>query len=80
MAVISYVWGQKHYPVPYNVARVLGYMAGGVFLWWGCEQLPLEGPAKYAVRAVVFLGAVGYAWKLERSSVQRTTDGQAADL
>jgi hypothetical protein len=23
MAVISYVWGQKHYPVPYNVSRVL---------------------------------------------------------
>jgi hypothetical protein len=22
MAVISYVWGQKHYPIPYNVSRV----------------------------------------------------------
>jgi len=69
MAAISYVWGQQHYPIPYNVGRVLGYMAAGVFLWWGCEQLPLEGPGKYALRAVVFLGAVGYAWRLERAAV-----------
>ncbi len=65
MAVVSYVWGQKHYPVPYNVRRVLGYMAGGVFLWWACEQLPLEGALKYALRAVALLGFLATAWKLE---------------
>lgn len=66
MAAISYVWGQKHYPIPYNVARVLGYMAGGVFLWWGCEQLPLEGAVKYALRAVVLIAFLATAWRLER--------------
>jgi hypothetical protein len=48
MAAISYVWGQKHYPIPYNVSRVLLYMAGAVVLWWGCEQVALEGGVKYA--------------------------------
>ena len=26
MMVISYVWGQKHYPIPYNVKRILAYL------------------------------------------------------
>ena len=75
MAVLSYIWGQKHYPIPYNVARVLGYMAVGVFLWWGCEQLPLEGVAKYALRAVALFGFGYWAWGLER----RPTPAQGLD-
>lgn len=71
MTVVSYVWGQRHYPIPYNVRRVLGYMAAGVFLWWGCEQLPLEGLPKYALRAVVLLGFLGSAWRLERRPTAR---------
>ena len=65
MTAISYVWGQKHWPVPYNVSRVLMYMAGAVVLWWGCEQLALEGPLNYAVRAVALFAFVGIVWKIE---------------
>ena len=65
MAIISYVWGQRHYPVPYNLARILGYMAFGVFAWLACQQLPLVGALKYAVRAVVFAGYLGFVWRLE---------------
>lgn len=70
MAVISYVWGQRHYPIPYQVGRVLGYMAAGVFLWWACEQLPLEGAFKYALRGAALLGYVAMAWRLERGPVR----------
>lgn len=73
MAVISYVWGQKHYPVPYNVSRVLGYMAGGVFLWWWCEQLPLEGALSYVVRTIALCGFLGIAWKQERNALRPLT-------
>lgn len=66
MAVISYLWGQRHYPIPYDVGRVLGYMAAAVFLWWGATQLPLDGVLKYAVRAVLLLGYVAVAWRKER--------------
>ncbi len=66
MAAVSYVWGQKHYPIPYNVGRVLGYMAAGVLLWWAAEQLPLEGALKYALRAVILFGYLWTAWRLER--------------
>ncbi len=66
MAAISYVWGQKHYPIPYNVTRILLYMAGAVVLWWGCEQVVLEGVMKYGMRAVVVVGYVVMVWKQEK--------------
>jgi len=77
MAAISYVWGQKHYPIPYNVSRVLLYMAGAVVLWWGASTLPtgqagalgltnLGGLLEYGARAVVLVGYVVVVWRLER--------------
>jgi len=66
MAVISYVWGQRHYPVPYNVTRVLGYMAFAVFAWWGCEQLSLEGVMRHSVRGVLLAAYVLIAWRIEK--------------
>ncbi len=70
MAVISYVWGRKHYPVPYNVGRVLTYMAAAVFLWWGCEQLALSAALDYGLRAVVLFAFVGFLWKQERTAIR----------
>ncbi|MFZ1687909.1 MAG: polysaccharide biosynthesis C-terminal domain-containing protein [Flavobacteriales bacterium] len=70
MAAISYVWGQKHWPVPYNVTRVLLYMAGAVVLWWANSQLiSLLAPPMvlaYAIRSMVLVAFLGMAWKLER--------------
>jgi O-antigen/teichoic acid export membrane protein len=70
MAVISYAWGQRHYPIPYNVRRVLLYMAGAVVLWWGCEQVPLEGVARYAVRSAVLLVFLAMVWRKERTALR----------
>ena len=33
MMVISYTWGQKHYPIPYATKKLLAYMAVVVALW-----------------------------------------------
>jgi len=66
MAIISYFWGQKHYPIPYNVSRILLYMAGAVVLWWGCEQLAVEGVVKYALRAIALGAFLVAAWRMER--------------
>jgi O-antigen/teichoic acid export membrane protein len=70
MAAISYVWGQRHYPIPYNVSRVLLYMAGAVVLWWGCEQVVLEGVGKYAMRTVALLIFLGLAWRSEKDALR----------
>ena len=78
MAVISYVWGQQHFRVPYNVSRVLLYMAGAVALWWGVSLLdsarsdtPLLGALSYALKGLVLGAFVLLAWKLERPLAQR---------
>jgi O-antigen/teichoic acid export membrane protein len=74
MAVISYVWGQKHYPIPYNVSRVLLYMAGAVVLWWGTSTAlgltNLGGLLEYSLRAAVLAGYVAVVWKLERGALR----------
>lgn len=70
MAVISYAWGQRHYPVPYDVTRVLNYMAIGTFLWWGCEQLPFSGALNYGVRAFALFAFLAFAWRLERTALR----------
>ncbi|MCW5899812.1 MAG: oligosaccharide flippase family protein [Flavobacteriales bacterium] len=70
MAAISYVWGQKHYPIPYNVSRVLLYMAGAVVLWWGAEQVALDGLVKYGVRLVLLGGYLAAIWRMEHSALR----------
>lgn len=66
MAIISYFWGQKHYPIPYNVPRILGYMALGLLLWWGCELISIPNVwLRYGFRSLVLLGYLGIAWRLE---------------
>jgi O-antigen/teichoic acid export membrane protein len=73
MAAISYAWGQRHYPIPYNVGRVLSYMAGAVFLWWACDAsaaLGVTGPVgsvgQYVLRSALLGGYLWVAWRLER--------------
>ncbi|MEO8069718.1 MAG: polysaccharide biosynthesis C-terminal domain-containing protein [Flavobacteriales bacterium] len=74
MAVISYAWGQRHYPVPYNVSRTLGYMAFGVFAWWAVsttiELTSAPVVVAYLFRSAVLLVFVAVAWKLERPFVK----------
>ena len=70
MAAISYAWGQRHYPIPYNVSRVLLYMAGAVVLWWGAEQLAVEGGVKYVVRAAALFIFLGVTWRLEKDALR----------
>ena len=70
MAAISYLWGQRHYPIPYNVTRVLLYMAGAVVLWWGAEQVAVEGGVKYLLRMAVLLGYLMLVWRKERPALR----------
>ncbi len=39
MAIISYLLGQKYYPVNYDIKRVIGYIALGIGLYFAHEQL-----------------------------------------
>ncbi|MBP6311113.1 MAG: oligosaccharide flippase family protein [Flavobacteriales bacterium] len=73
MAMISYVWGQKHYPIPYNVSRVLLYMAGAVVLWWIANMLAADEFIGYAIRATLLVIWLSIVWKLERNTIRPLT-------
>ena len=34
MVILSYLWGNKRYPIPYRVGKNLAYIAGGVLTCW----------------------------------------------
>lgn len=34
MVILSYVWGQRHYPIPYRVGKNLAYIGVGVVICW----------------------------------------------
>lgn len=70
MTALSYVWGQKHWPVPYNVGRVLGYMAGAVVIWWGCEQVTLDHVLGHAMRGLALLLFLVAVWRIERPTIR----------
>jgi len=70
MAAISHAWGRAHYPVPYNVTRVMLYMAGAVLSWWISTRLPVEGAARYALNAGLFALFVVVAWRVEAADVR----------
>jgi O-antigen/teichoic acid export membrane protein len=65
MALLSYVVGQRFYPIPYDLRRLLGYPVASVLLWTAsCGLHP--GPIVKAVINPVLLGAFAIvAWKLE---------------
>lgn len=42
MTAICYIYGQKYYPIPYNVKGSFAYIAGSVLLAYGVLNLPFE--------------------------------------
>jgi O-antigen/teichoic acid export membrane protein len=50
MAILSYLLGNKFYPIPYNIPKILGYTLLAVLVWYGSTLLELEpGILKYTV-------------------------------
>jgi O-antigen/teichoic acid export membrane protein len=70
MAAVSYVLGQKYWPVPYDMRKILLYMAGAVVLWWGMEQvemiIAMPPAASYAARSLVLGLFLVIVWRTER--------------
>jgi len=72
MAVWSYLLGQKFYPVPYDLKRMLAYplLATGIYLWAAkIEGLPLA--LELAAKNGLLLGFAGVAFLLEKKRGRR---------
>jgi len=47
MAMVGYFWGQKHFPVPYNVFSAVAYLtASSAIVWISIEYIPFTGPGR----------------------------------
>lgn len=75
MMVISYVWGQKVYPVPYAVSRLLGYLLIAVLLGKANQWLTLSDSLPIAFHLlkstgflIIFLSVL---YTLEREELKK---------
>lgn len=71
MAALSGLWGQRHYPIPYPVARLSGLVLASSLLVWGYVQVeawlsPGGGAAlTWPLRLVALALFAALAWGLE---------------
>ena len=68
MSILSYVIGQKHYSVNYEIKRILGYIILAVLLFLTSDFLisDLSIPVKLSINTLILAGYLGIAFKLER--------------
>ncbi|MEZ4720867.1 MAG: polysaccharide biosynthesis C-terminal domain-containing protein [Flavobacteriales bacterium] len=63
MAAISYVLGQRHYPVPYNLMKLGGYFALAIGLFFANGYLAASDTLTWVARSlmiVLFAGVISY--------------------
>lgn len=66
MMLVSYVLGQKFYPIPYDLKRCIGYPVGVALLVWGFSQLPLdEGWLSWVLKLLICLVFITFVWMVE---------------
>lgn len=67
MIIISYIWGQKNYPIPYNLKKNILYIFLGTLLSWICYSL-LDSNV-WLSNGVLILFGLGIAFS-ERENLQ----------
>lgn len=76
--IISYFWGQKHYPIPYNLPRFFMYLGVGVGLFFfhllWINQLPIAGTLLLnnllVISFVLFVFRIEKPFKRMKKSIQ----------
>jgi Membrane protein involved in the export of O-antigen and teichoic acid len=73
MVFFSYVWGQRFYPVSYDVKRISGYLAVMLLLFaaqYGLSNVIHFAAARMVVGVVLFCGYLAYIYKQERAELK----------
>jgi O-antigen/teichoic acid export membrane protein len=75
MLVLGYVWGQKYFPVPYQLGRVLTYAVLSLTFYfmvrWMDTNLELRSFVSATIRIILLLGFILVAYIFEGSSIKR---------
>lgn len=73
MMVISYIWGQKVYPVPYRTGRILGYMGVMLLFFFIHQGISLLTPVhaiRFTAATVLLLIYFAYIIKVEGTELK----------
>lgn len=76
MMVLSYIWGQKHFPVPYDLKAIAGHLAVMLLFFaaqWGVSTkvFPDSMFMRLVSGAVLFVAYLAYIAKREREEIKR---------
>jgi len=74
MSIISFILGQKHYPIDYDLKRIIGYMALAIALFLTSHFLISHLPnwEKYTFNTLILVTYIGVAVYFERPNKQIT--------
>lgn len=72
MMVVSYFWGNKHYPVNYDLKRILGYLGLSLTLYFISVLIRTESASiNLFINNLMFIGFILFAWKLEKNNIRQ---------
>ncbi|NOU46587.1 MAG: oligosaccharide flippase family protein [Bacteroidales bacterium] len=67
MMIVSYSWGNKVYPIPYQLSRIGSYIASALLIYFISYWLTPANPLiRYAVNTVLFLLFIGTTLFIEK--------------
>lgn len=71
MMVISYVYGQKHYPIPYNLRRIGTYFIAAIVVCLLARLFSHQAPlVKHSLNTVLLAGFVLFVLYLEKTDIK----------
>ncbi|TRZ69659.1 MAG: polysaccharide biosynthesis protein [Bacteroidetes bacterium] len=72
MMILSYVIGQKYFPVPYNLLKFFGYLGLSVLLYAISILVPVEPVfLRIAFHTLLLLVFAGVAWRIEKPGLAK---------
>lgn len=72
MMVVSYFWGNKHYPVNYDLKRILGYLGLSVTLYIISLLIKTDsGSINLLLNNLLLIGFIAIAFKLEKNNLKQ---------
>jgi O-antigen/teichoic acid export membrane protein len=75
MCIFSYIQGQKYFPIPYKIGRMIGWMAGALLIYFLMEWLRGFYEGHFAVvllvNTVLVAGYMFFIYRLEGSLLKQ---------
>ena len=71
MTILSFILGQKHYPINYNFGKITTYLglALGLYLFSNYISLPI-GVIKYSIHALIIIVFLGIIYLIEKQAIK----------